>query len=209
MLLKNDITEIEAETDSEYDEAETIRKAANGDSQAFTALVKQYEKLVYNLAYQTAMNPDDAFDISQEVFIKAYRSLQSFRGDCKFSTWIYRIAQNAAKDFMRSKSRRRTVSLTDYGNDEDGEAKTADIADDNISSKPEESAEANERREIVRQAIASLSEDHRRIILLRDIEGYSYEDISKMLGLEIGTVKSRLNRARMAIKEYLLKRNIL
>jgi len=207
--LKNTKTpEIEKEFDTE-DEAMIIKQAADGDSQAFTVLVKKYEKLIYNLSYQAVMNPDDAFDISQEVFIKAYRSLKSFRGDCKFSTWLYRIAQNAAKDYLRSKSRRRVVSLTEYGNDEDGEAKNTDIVDDNIASKPEESAELNERREIVRQAIDSLSEDHKTIILLRDIEGYSYEDISAMLGLEIGTVKSRLNRARNAIKEYLIKRNIL
>ena len=90
-------------------EDEIIKKAADGDPQAFAVLVRQYEKLVYNLAYQEVKNPDDAFDVSQEVFLKAYRSLTGFRGECRFSTWLYRIARNAAKDFLRSASRRRTV----------------------------------------------------------------------------------------------------
>ena len=202
MLLKNDITEIEAETDSEYDEAETIRKAADGDSQAFTALVKQYEKLVYNLAYQTAMNPDDAFDISQEVFIKAYRSLQSFRGDCKFSTWIYKIAINASLDYLRKASHSATEALPTLTDDE-GDEKQIEIADESAAASPERTLEKAETVRAVREAIARLNEEQREVILLRDIEGYSYEEIAEMLTLEIGTVKSRINRARAHLREML------
>ncbi len=208
MLLKHANTAVKSDIETRTDE-EIIAVASSGDANAFAILVERYEKLVYNLAYQAVQNPDDAFDISQDVFIKAYRSLNTFRGDCKFSTWVYRITQNTAKDYIRMRSRRRVVSLTDYGNDEDGEAKNTDIPDESISSKPEDLAEQNERRDIVREAIASLSDAHRDIIVLRDIEGYSYENIAEMLGLEIGTVKSRLNRARNAVKEFLIKRNIL
>ena len=189
-------------------EDELIARAAEGDAQAFAELVKKYEKLVYNLSYQASGNADDAFDISQEVFIKVYRSLRKFRGDCRFFTWLYRITMNTVKDYIRSQKRRKTVSLSDYDEDEENPSGTRDIPDEGAEADPEEMTEKKERRELVRQAIGQLSEDHRTVVTLRDMEGYSYEEIAEMLGLEIGTVKSRLNRARLAIKEYLLDRNI-
>jgi RNA polymerase sigma-70 factor (ECF subfamily) len=190
------------------DDARLVHASLSGDNGAFGELVKKYEKLVYNTSYQLIGNPDDAFDVSQETFIKAYRSLGSFRGDSKFSTWLYKICQNAARDYIRSKSRQKTVSLTAYDEDDTKEIQM-DIPDDDISSQPDRSLEREETRSAVREAIAKLSEDHKNVIVLRDIEGYSYEDISEILNLEIGTVKSRLNRARLAIKDFLVKRNFL
>ena len=176
--------------------------------QAFSELVRKYERLVYNLSYQASGNADDAFDISQEVFIKVYRSLRKFRGDCRFFTWLYRITMNTVKDYLRTQKRKKTVSLSDYDEEDENSPGTRDIPDDTAEADPEEMTERKERRALVRQAIGQLSEDHRIIITLRDMEGYSYEEIAEMLELEIGTVKSRLNRARQAIKEYLLERNI-
>ena len=184
-----------------------LKKSLKGDNEAFGELILKYENFVYNTVYHAIGNRDDAFDVSQEVFIKAFRALKNFRGDCKFSTWLYRIAINASKDYIREKSKRRTVSLSDWTDEENGN-KPPDIIEDSIDAKPEESYERNETRDSVRKAIANLSEDHRNVIVLRDIEGYSYEEIADMLNLEIGTVKSRISRARNAIKENLKEWNI-
>lgn len=190
------------------DDTRLVHASLSGDSEAFGELVKKYERLIYNTSCQLVGNSDDAFDVSQETFIKAYRSLGSFRGDSKFSTWLYRICQNAAKDYMRSKSRRQTISLTAYDDDDTKEVQL-DIPDDDMMSQPDNLLEREESRKAVRNAISQLSEDHKNVIVLRDIEGYSYDEISEILNLEIGTVKSRLNRARLAIKDFLIKRNFL
>ena len=206
MTLKN--SEISGQEIENSEEQELVFRASKGDAQAFSELVRKYERLVYNLSYQASGNADDAFDISQEVFIKVYRSLRKFRGDCRFFTWLYRITMNTVKDYLRTQKRKKTVSLSDYDEEDENSPGTRDIPDDTAEADPEEMTERKERRALVRQAIAQLSEDHRIIITLRDMEGYSYEEIAEMLELEIGTVKSRLNRARQAIKEYLLERNI-
>ncbi|HPT85483.1 MAG TPA: sigma-70 family RNA polymerase sigma factor [Bacillota bacterium] len=193
----------------ELDEAELVRRAASGEQPAFAELVERYRGMVYNLAYHSLRNADDAFDAAQDVFVKAYRSLSKFRGDSKFSTWIYRIAQNTVRDYIRARSRRMLpVSLSDYSG-EDEDPRQLDIPDSDPSADPSESLERKMRERAVHEAILSLSETHRQIIILREIEGKSYEEIAELLGLELGTVKSRLNRARLAIKEYLVKRNIL
>ncbi len=184
-----------------------IKRAASGDTEAFGELVKAYESMVYNTAMQALRNSEDAYDVSQEVFIKAWRSITGFRGDSKFSTWLYRITCNQIKDYIRAKSRHATISLSEYDSDDDTDKET-DIPDTNRSVMPEEVYLRDELRDTVREAIESMSEDHRQIIVLRDIEGYSYEEIAEMLGLEIGTVKSRINRARNAVKEFLIGRNI-
>lgn len=192
-----------------YNEERCIAQAAAGDSDSFGELLRHYEAFIYNVIFQIVGNRDDALDVSQETFFKAYKSLRNFRGECKFSTWLYRIAVNSSKDHLRSCSKRRVNSLTDYGSDDDDEGKTSDIADEEPQRQPEEALESDARRAAVREAIKNLSEDHRNVIIMRDIEGYSYEAISEMLGVEIGTVKSRLNRARLAVKDYLLKNNAL
>ncbi len=182
-----------------------VKQAASGDTYAFGELVKKYEKMVYNLAYQYSGNREDAFDISQEVFIKAWRAIGTFRGDCSFSTWIYRITKNAYLDFSMKSARRETLSLN--VTDDDGEDKSLDIVNTDESTSPEDVAEKNERETALHSAIASLGDEHREIIVLREFEGYSYDDIASMLGLELGTVKSRINRARKQIKIFLEERN--
>jgi RNA polymerase sigma factor, sigma-70 family len=204
-----------AENDSERTRAadyNAVKRALDGDTDAFAELVDRYQNMVYNLAFQSLRNPDDAFDASQDVFLKVYKALKSFRGDSKFSTWIYSIAQNTIRDYIRARSRRITpLSLSDYGDGDSGggEVRQLDIPDSDPKSSPAEVYERKERDEAVREAISSLSETHREIVVMRDIEGCSYEQISERLGLELGTVKSRLNRARLAVKDYLVKRNIL
>lgn len=199
----------ESSPDRQFDEADTVRRASGGDQSAFSELVERYQSMVYNLAYHSLRSADDAFDASQDVFIKVYRSLGSFRGDCKFSTWVYRIAQNTVRDYIRARSRRiAPVSLSDYS-DDDCEARQLDIPDSDPMASPSETLERKLREEAVHEAILSLSDTHREIIIMREIECKSYDEIAERLGLELGTVKSRLNRARLAVKEYLTRRNIL
>lgn len=190
-------------------ENELLEKARNGDGNAFGELIRTYESMIFNTVMGLVNNYEDAQDITQDAFFKAYRSLKSFRGECKFSSWLYRIAVNTAKDYLRSASRHPTVSLDDGGEDEDGDEQPMQIADESRTASPETSAEINETQRIVRMALSRISEAHRKILILRDMEGYSYDEIAEMLDIELGTVKSRINRARQALKQELIKMRVL
>lgn len=182
-------------------------RAKKGDETAFAGLVDRYEKLVYNLAYQYMGNAEDAADVSQETFIKLWRSLSVFRQESSLSTWVFRIAQNCALDALRKRSVRRTVSLTVEEDDGEERGREIELVDTNPDHDPAVRSERRERRAAVREAIAALHAEHREILVLRDIEGYSYAEIGEMLGLEQGTVKSRISRARLQVKDFLESRN--
>lgn len=177
-------------------------KAADGDDSAFETLVRKHERLVTTCVYSIAANADDTADISQEVFLKVYKSLSSFKGDSEFSTWLYRIAKNTALDFVR-KRKHNTLSIDSSGEECEG----FDIPDSSTHSNPEKQALENEKKQILYQALRKLSDEHREIIILRDLAGYSYEHIADKLEIEAGTVKSRLSRAREHLRKILLKEN--
>ena len=181
-------------------EAAVIQAVLDGDVNAYEALVKEYEKNVYNLALRMTGNSEDAADMTQEAFIKAYNSLQAFRGDSKFSVWLYRIVSNVCLDFLRSRNRRPTVSLS--VEDDDGEDAQLDVADE--SQSPELLLDRKLTRESVRRGLDSLPPDYRQILLLREIQGLSYDEISQALCLEVGTVKSRIFRARKRLCTFLI-----
>lgn len=183
------------------EEYAVIRRVCAGDTDAFEALVTAYQKQVYNLALRTVGNEEDAADMTQEAFLRAYRSLGSFRGDSKFSVWLYRLTTNICIDFLRSRGRRPTVSLTAV--DEDEEPQELDVADDRFD--PVQSLERAELRRAVQRGLASLPEDYRRILMLRELSGLSYAEIGQVLRLEEGTVKSRLFRARKKLCDFLRK----
>ena len=180
-------------------EAAIVRKVLGGDANAFETLVLEYEKNVYNIALRMTGNSEDAADMTQEAFIKAYNSLQSFRGDSKFSVWLYRIVSNVCLDFLRSKNRRPTVSLS--VEDDDGEDAQLDVADE--SQSPELLLDRKLTRDSVRRGLDSLPPDYRQILLLREIQGLSYDEIAQALSLEVGTVKSRIFRARKRLCTFL------
>ena len=182
-------------------EAAVIQAVLDGDVNEYEALVKEYEKNVYNLALRMTGNSEDAADMAQEAFIKAYNSLTAFRGDSKFSVWLYRIVSNVCLDFLRSRSRKQTVSLSTEN--DDGEEVELDIADETHS--PEQLLDRSLTRDAVRRGLAALPPDHREILLLREIQGLSYEEIADVLGLEAGTVKSRIFRARKKLCSFLIK----
>ncbi len=181
-------------------ELAAIRRVQRGDVNAFEPLMAAYEKNVYNLALRMTGNAQDAEDMTQEAFLKAYSSLDSFRGDSKFSVWLYRIVSNVCLDHLRRKSRRPAVSLS--MEDEAGEDAQLDLPD--TSQSPEELLEKKLTREAVQRGLAQLPEDARQILLLREIQGLSDEEIGETLGLEAGTVKSRIFRARKKLCAFLL-----
>ena len=183
----------------EVSEKKIIEKVLGGDANAFEELVLKYEKTVYNLALRMVGDRDDAFDMTQEAFIKAYGSLSSFRGDSKFSVWIYRITTNVCLDFLRSKSRKQQVSLTVSDDDEDAQL---DIPDP--SSTPEQQLIKKISMQSVEEGLKTLPDKQRQILVMRELGGMSYAEIGKALSLEEGTVKSRIFRARKRLCTFLL-----
>ena len=182
-------------------EKHCIERVLKGDANAFEHLVHAYEKTVYNLALRTLGNREDAEDITQEAFLKAYRSLDSFRGDSKFSVWLYRIVSNLCLDLLRSRQRKPTQSLT--VEDDDGEIGELEISDEHFS--PEKLLDRKLTRESVQRGLSALPDDARQILLLRELQGMSYEEIGQALDLEPGTVKSRIFRARKRLCAFLLQ----
>lgn len=182
-------------------EAMIVQRIIGGETEAFELLVLEYQKNVYNVALRLTGNAEDAADMAQEAFIKAFNSIASFKGDSRFSVWLYRIVTNVSLDFLRSRARRPVGSLSTE-NDE-GETVEMEIADESLS--PERLLESKLSCQAVRQGLDSLPEDYRRILLLREIQGLSYDEIAQVLELEIGTVKSRIFRARKKLCAYLIK----
>lgn len=185
---------------TEVSEKKIIEKVLGGDANAFEELVLKYEKTVYNLALRMVGDRDDAFDMTQEAFIKAYGSLSSFRGDSKFSVWIYRIATNVCLDFLRSKSRKQQVSLT--VSDDDDEDAQLDIPDPKAD--PEQQLMQKMSMQSVEEGLKTLPDKQRQILVMRELGGMSYAEIGKALSLEEGTVKSRIFRARKRLCAFLL-----
>ena len=184
------------------DELRTIKKVLSGDKGAFEELVVANQKNVYNLALKMTGNEEDALDISQEAFLKAYMQLGSFRGDSRFSVWMYRLTYNQCIDFLRKKSKATTISLThtDDGGD------TADMEIPDMRQLPEEILTRRETRKTIAESINELGRNHREILVMREITGMSYSDIAETLNVSEGTVKSRLARARKSLVDILIKK---
>lgn len=180
-------------------EMQIIRRVLDGHTDDFEALVLDNQKKVYNLALKMVGNREDAWDISQETFIKAFKALKSFRGDSSFGVWIYRLASNMCIDFLRRERKRKTSPLV-YISD-DNEEKELEIADTRM--EPETLFEQAELRQAINEGLKELPDDHRQVLILREINGLSYAEIAEALMLEIGTVKSRIFRARSNLVKYL------
>ena len=183
-------------------ERDLIRKAKQGDMHAFEELILKHEKIVYNVALRMMNHGEDAKDISQEVFLKAYRSLSNFDERSAFSTWLYRITHNTCIDEMRKRKGKQSYSLEEELENEEGSMQRQ-IADEGDT--PEESLLREEQKSEILQALDNLSAEHKAAIILRDVKGLSYEEIAEILELSLGTVKSRISRGRNQLKKEILK----
>ena len=173
-----------------------IQAAKNGDQAAFGHLVETYQKRVYALTVRMCPTRELAEEAAQEAFLSAWQGLPFFRGDSAFSTWLYRLASNACVDLLRKEGRHQGPSLDD-------ETVTADVADP--SPTPEKAAEQRELRAQIEAGLRSLSPEHREVLVLREIQQLSYDEIADTLSLDLGTVKSRINRGRRQLRDFLIK----
>lgn len=177
-----------------------IQKAQKGDTNAFGTLVASYEKFIFNVACKMFSNSEDAADIAQEALIKVYKNIDKFDFNSSFSTWLYRITVNACIDEMRRRKGKESFSI-DAEDEESG--LTVQIEDTSLGA--EEKVIQNETVSEVRAAIDKLSDEHKTVIILRDLQDMTYEQVAQTLDISIGTVKSRLARARKSLKDIILK----
>jgi RNA polymerase sigma-70 factor (ECF subfamily) len=184
-------------------ESRALEAAQHGDTAAFNELVALYQTSVFNVALRTLGHSEDAADATQETFFAAYRAIREFRGG-SFKAWLLRIAVNTCYDLLRRRQRRPSTSL-DVMVDESGEQ--ASFADRRVG--PERAALAAETVSVVEQGLMTLPDDQRVIVVLCDIQGLSYEEAAEAEGVALGTVKSRLSRARARLRQYLIERGEL
>lgn len=204
MLWMSNITDnkgtIAADEDIEF-----VIACQRGDTEAFAVLVERHQKKMLNIAFRMIGDYDEACDVTQEAFVAAYKSIKKFKAEAKFSTWLYRIVVNYSKNSLkqlRGKAKRGNIAI----DDPDG-IKKEEICNQSLinNSNPGTQMEKRERDAQVQHCIASLDEEYREVLVLRDIQGFSYEEIKDVLNIPDGTVKSRLSRARNALKDCLVK----
>lgn len=179
-------------------ENDVVVRIKSGDRDAFNILVEEYQAQVVNIAYGMLSNREDAFDAAQEVFIKVYKNIGGFRMDSALSTWIFKITKNVCTDFLR---RRKDVVSLDSEEENKPKLELPDT-----KHTPETEVERTETQRMVREAISQMEENYRLVITLFDIEGLSYDEIAQITDCPIGTVKSRLARAREKLKQFFLKK---
>jgi RNA polymerase sigma-70 factor (ECF subfamily) len=184
-------------------EISLIEKSGRSDVGSFEALIQPYQKKAFNIAYRMLGNVEDASDVTQEALIKIFKSLDNYQGKSSFSTWVYSIVNNTCIDYIRKNKKSNIVYLDQEIQTKEGSYKM-EISDE--MSTPEYLFEKLETQKMVQDAINQLTSDHREIIVLRDINGFSYQEIADMLNCSEGTVKSRINRARGNLKLLLEKR---
>ena len=187
-------------------EKKLIELSVGGDIEAFETLIQSHQKKGYNIALRMTKNPDDAQELSQDAFVRAFTSIGKFRGDSSFSTWMYRITINVCTDFLRK--RNKTVSLSiEQGAAVGEDERPLQIQEDGPG--PEELSEKKQLKDLVRDAMDSLSEEHREVLVLRDLMDMPYRDIANTLNVNEGTIKSRINRARENLKKIIIQRQEL
>lgn len=193
LFLKKPSNTPESMVSDAISDADCVRRIQHGESDAFEVLVRRHEKTIFNLVYRMLGDYEDAAEVSQEVFLSAYRAIGQFRGDANFSTWLYRIALNHATTRRRSLNSRqhRTTAIEDMELIRDSQLGPAEIL------------EKKEMQERVQLALNKLEPEDATVILLRDLQDVPYDEVAQMLEIPVGTVKSRLHRARQALKSLL------
>lgn len=196
-------------TVGEAPDADLVGRAQRRDFDAFEELVKRYEDKVYRLAFRFVRNETEAKEIVQDTFLSLWRKIDSFKGDAQFSSWLYRVTANAALMRLRSQRRHAEVSTEELEPgfmDRQGSAfAQGPPGGENWSKRPDDELQSDELRRHIQQAVDSLPEIYRTVFLVRDVEGLSTEETAEVLGLSVPTVKTRLHRARMALREQISK----
>jgi RNA polymerase sigma-70 factor, ECF subfamily len=185
-------------------EARLVRRLKDRDEQAFREMVEEYGDRVFSLTYRMLGSREEAEDLAQEVFITIFKSIESFRGDSKFSTWLYRVTANHCKNRIKYLSRRHDRDRAELTERVEGSG-GASLAAPRPAPRPDVQLEGAQLEQMLQHAIAELDEEQRILVILRDVEDLSYEEICAITELPDGTVKSRLHRARMALRKKLLK----
>ncbi len=178
-----------------------LHKARNGDVGAFEELTTAYYSKVYSICYRMLNNTEDAYEQAQETFIKAFKYIKDFKGNCAISTWLYRIATNVCLDFIRKNKKKKVISI-EQNTFEDLQLKDSLISE---NPGPEKVAETNAQKQAIKEAMDKMNEKNRLAIILRDFMGLSYDEISDTMKIPVGTVKSRISRARNELRELLCK----
>lgn len=184
-------------------EKNLVDLSAGGNVEAFETLIQSHQKKVYNIALRMTKNPEDAQELAQDTFVRAFIAIKKFRGESSFSTWLYRIAMNVCTDFLRKRNKAVVISIDQgaIGSENDQPIQLPEDAPG-----PDELSEKRQLKHLVRQAMDSLSAEHRQVLILRDLMDLSYRDIANTLSVSEGTIKSRINRAREGLKQVILKR---
>ncbi len=184
----------------EIDDSELVNRAQREDLSAYDQLVRRYQERVYATVYHMTSNHDDAHDLVQDTFIKAFRALKSFKGDSSFYTWVYRIAVNKTINFLKQRKNRVQVSLNDVDFNAENDPDLVALVSDKT---PRRDLNLLELQEKLNAAMLKLSEHHRMVVTLHDIQGLSHEEIGKIMDCNVGTVRSRLFYARQQLQGYL------
>lgn len=182
------------------DDVELVRRAQEGDTRAFDQLVATYSRKLYGMVYHMTSHKEDTHDILQDVFAKAYRSLKQFRGKSSFYTWIYTIAYHMTLNFLRKRKRRAAWSLNDVDTGIENDPALIDLR---YIANPRHSSGVNELQKKLNEAMQALSNDHRAVVTMFDIQGLRHAEISKILGVSEGTIRSRLYYAHQQLQGHL------
>jgi RNA polymerase sigma-70 factor (ECF subfamily) len=181
-------------------EAELVERARAGDLEAYDQLVRRYQERIYSTVYHMTANHEDANDLAQESFIKAFQALSSFKGGSSFYTWVYRIAVNKTINFLKQRKNRSQLSLNDLDLNAENDPDLVALVSENT---PRRDAGLSELQEKLNTAMQKLSDHHRLVVTLHDVQGMSHEEIAKIMDCNVGTVRSRLFYARQQLQAYL------
>lgn len=179
------------------DDSQLVLLAIQGDRTAFGELIRRHQERLYHTVYRLLGHPDDAQDVVQDAFISAYQSLRHFKGDARFSTWLYRIAVNSA---ISKKRKRRIIVQADLPPHQ----RIVEPLDESFESQPGDALEREEDEEALQDALNQLTPEHRTVLVLKEIDGERYETIAEILKIPVGTVRSRLHRARLELNDLLI-----
>ena len=182
------------------DDQQLVKRAQGGHLEAYDELIRRYQERIYATIYHMTANHEDANDLAQETFIKAYQALKSFKGDSSFFTWVYRIAVNKTINFLKQRKNKTHMSLNDLDFNAEHDPDLVALVSDKT---PRREVNLIELQEKLNGAMQKLSETHRLVVTLHDVQGLSHEDISKIMGCNTGTVRSRLFYARQQLQAYL------